>query len=204
MTFIFPYTGNNNPMWLIFFRGLKPPTSICKRLPEGSYSSTTIMEWDSRHSPTFCSDGGVKSFLFPLFVLLGSSVVFFTLPIVLACVLQWSRVYCYSHSILYSLSIYYTIIQWIYYKLFDLYNTVSSIIAKLLYSWSTILYYSTIILYIFEDMHPFMHPFTPIFIRIHPVPLRALQTMNHQAGRGREDTSGFFFVLMTQNIVEWC
>jgi hypothetical protein len=28
--------------------------------------------------------------------------------------------------------------------------------------------------------------------------------MNHQAGRGREDTSGFFFVLMTQNIVEWC
>ena len=24
--FIFPYLGNNNPNWLIFFRGLKPPT----------------------------------------------------------------------------------------------------------------------------------------------------------------------------------
>ena len=25
--FIFPYIGNNHPNWLIFFRGLKPPTS---------------------------------------------------------------------------------------------------------------------------------------------------------------------------------
>ena len=27
MTFIFPYIGNNNPNWLIFSEGLKPPTS---------------------------------------------------------------------------------------------------------------------------------------------------------------------------------
>ena len=26
MTLIFPYIGKNNPNWLIFFRGLKPPT----------------------------------------------------------------------------------------------------------------------------------------------------------------------------------
>ena len=26
--FYFPYIGNNHPNWLIFFRGLKPPTSI--------------------------------------------------------------------------------------------------------------------------------------------------------------------------------
>ena len=30
--FIFPYIGNRNPNWLIFFRGLKPPTSIQARI----------------------------------------------------------------------------------------------------------------------------------------------------------------------------
>ena len=27
--FMFPSIGKNNPNWLIFFRGLKPPTRIC-------------------------------------------------------------------------------------------------------------------------------------------------------------------------------
>jgi len=30
--FIFPHIGNSNPNWLIFFRGLKPPTSIQARI----------------------------------------------------------------------------------------------------------------------------------------------------------------------------
>ena len=33
MAFIFPYIGSNNPNWLSYSEGLKPPTSLCLKAP---------------------------------------------------------------------------------------------------------------------------------------------------------------------------
>ena len=51
--FIFPYIGNNNSNWLIFFRGLKPPTRLmcCLKIACPKKNQHTLVRlFQSRHS----------------------------------------------------------------------------------------------------------------------------------------------------------
>ena len=49
--FIFPYIGKNHPNWLIFFRGLKPPTSTALQRRNSKTLGWESMPWTAPSKP---------------------------------------------------------------------------------------------------------------------------------------------------------